>query len=298
MQNGAVPIAIRRGSWDDFDAVFAVSEASDRSLFGSSDFTPEHQRVSWERPSFVPERHLFVAEDDGAVIGHGTLAPGNDIWVRVHPDRLGEGVEAALIAAVEEQARGESLPFLATVIPDADVAACRAFGDAGYATERRVLRMEIELGAEPKPPRWPDGIAVRTYEDADGVAVHALLDEAYLGWDEAYVPVPHEDWLVWMTGHESFDPACWFLAEADGGLAGVVLNWKEGWVKDLAVRLEWRRRGVGEALLRHTFRKLYGRGVRRVGLKVDSDNTSGAPRLYERVGMAVDRRYPIFTKTL
>jgi len=44
--------------------------------------------------------------------------------------------------------------------------------------------------------------------------------------------------------------------------------------------------------------ELRRRGVRRVGLKVDSDDGMRAPRLHERVGMTVDRRYPISSKTL
>ena len=83
-----------------------------------------------------------------------------------------------------------------------------------------------------------------------------------------------------------------------GRFAGVCLNWSTGWVKDLAVRPEWRRRGLGEALLRHSFRELFRRGVRRIGLKVDSNNGTGAPRLYERLGFVTDRRYTMFAKRL
>jgi ribosomal protein S18 acetylase RimI-like enzyme len=35
-----------------------------------------------------------------------------------------------------------------------------------------------------------------------------------------------------------------------------------------------------------------------VGLKVDADNPTGAPRLYERVGFVTDRRYGIWAKRL
>ena len=35
-----------------------------------------------------------------------------------------------------------------------------------------------------------------------------------------------------------------------------------------------------------------------VGLKVDADNPTGAPQLYERVGFVIDRRYTIWSKAL
>lgn len=291
-------LTVRTGSWGDFDAVLAVSRRADRALRGESELQPEHLRTDWERPSFRLDRHLFLALEDGVPVGHASLQPGSTMVVRVDPDHAAGGTQTALIARVEDAGRAEGLAFLVAIVPAADVNACRAYEQAGFSTRREVLRMEIVHEAEPPAPSWPDGVSVRTYDATDGRAVHALLDEAYLGWDEEYVPVSHEDWLAFMTGDESFDPACWFLAEAAGGLAGVALNWKDGWVKDLAVRDDWRRRGLGEALLRHTFRELWRRGVHRVGLKVDSDNGTGAPRLYERLGMTVDRRYPIYSKTL
>ncbi len=52
-----------------------------------------------------------------------------------------------------------------------------------------------------------------------------------------------------------------------------------------------RGRGLGKALLRHGFNAYRDRGAERVGLKVDADNPTGAPQLYERVGFVVDRRY-------
>ena len=58
-----------------------------------------------------------------------------------------------------------------------------------------------------------------------------------------------------------------------------------GWIGTLGVRPAWRRRGLGEALLRAAFAELFARGRRRVGLGVDTENVTGALRLYERVGM-------------
>jgi ribosomal protein S18 acetylase RimI-like enzyme len=56
------------------------------------------------------------------------------------------------------------------------------------------------------------------------------------------------------------------------------------------VRVPWRRRGLGEALLRSAFDALHARGFRRAGLGVDAENATGAVALYERAGMHVVRR--------
>ena len=63
-----------------------------------------------------------------------------------------------------------------------------------------------------------------------------------------------------------------------------------GWIGDLAVRAPWRRRGLGEALLLHSFRLFAEAGKQRAGLGVDRDNATGALALYQRVGLRVVRQ--------
>jgi len=149
---------------------------------------------------------------------------------------------------------------------------------------------------------WPSDVSVRSYLDADGERVHELLDDAYAGWDRDYVERGHDDWLAFMTAHDDFDPALWFLAERDDQLVGCALHWREtqgkGWVKDLVVDPSERGRGLGKALLQHGFAAYRDRGAERVGLKVDAGNPTGAPQLYERVGFVIDRRYAVWIKRL
>jgi mycothiol synthase len=50
--------------------------------------------------------------------------------------------------------------------------------------------------------------------------------------------------------------------------------------------------------LRHSFRDFQARGATRVGLGVDGENTTGAVRLYEQVGMQPVRRSDTYEKQL
>ena len=64
------------------------------------------------------------------------------------------------------------------------------------------------------------------------------------------------------------------------------------------MRRQWRKRGVGYSLLKHAFAAFHADGRKRAGLGVDSQNLTGALRLYERAGMRVQRQFDQYEKEL
>ncbi len=171
----------------------------------------------------------------------------------------------------------------------------------GYELVRWFFEMEIELAEEPPPPAWPEGLAVRTFEDGDARAVYDADREAF---EDHWEPVDagFDEWCDYFLSASTFDPRLWFLAEADGELAGASmcskLGGETGRVGVLAVRRPWRRRGLGTALLLHSFRELRRHGCVQAALSVDGDNLTGAVRLYEQAGMQLARRAAIYWKDL
>ena len=93
-------------------------------------------------------------------------------------------------------------------------------------------------------------------------------------------------WLPQLLGDSEFDPQLCFLTDANGEAVAAAICWTSAFVKDIVVNEAWRRRGLGEALLRHSFLTFRARGANGVELKVQPENL-GAIRLYERVGMRV-----------
>jgi mycothiol synthase len=156
--------------------------------------------------------------------------------------------------------------------------------------------MEIDLDSEPAEPVWPEGISVRAFRRGeDDRRVYEVQEETFADQFEAE-PMSYEEWRHWSF-REPFDPGLWFLAEEGGELAGILLARSEragdetlGWVSVLGVRRPWRRRGLGRALLLHSFHALRARGKPRAGLGVDGSNPTGAVELYEAAGMRVVRR--------
>jgi ribosomal protein S18 acetylase RimI-like enzyme len=149
--------------------------------------------------------------------------------------------------------------------------------------------MEIALTGKLPSARRPSGVTVRRADyGTDAPAIYRLLEVAFAGTDEQ--DPPYDEWLAWWTSDLEWDPTAWFVAEAAGELAGVALCWRSGFLKDLAVHPEHRRRGIGRALLLHVFDEFRRRGVATISLKVDANNPTGAVRLYQSVGMDVVER--------
>ena len=65
-----------------------------------------------------------------------------------------------------------------------------------------------------------------------------------------------------------------------------MINWRNGFVYDLAVAPGWGRKGIAEFLLRQSFAHFAAAGIDMVQLKVVCGNPTGAERLYERLGFA------------
>lgn len=148
--------------------------------------------------------------------------------------------------------------------------------------------MRVVLRVAPEPA-WPAGIRASTFEPEDARALHALLAHGYRRGGGSVEPF--ETWLPAMTGDAEFDPTLWFLAWAEDRLAGAALCWTSAFVKDIVVHETWRRRGLGEALLRRVLAAFAARDAAAVELKVEATN-AGAVRLYERLGFAVVERIP------
>lgn len=286
---------IRDATWEDFDAVVELLDSRSRVVFGLSEVQADHVRQHWELPGC--ERG-WVADSANGLVGYASLDATQEATV------TGTDADVAdpLLGRVLTRARERAFDHVAVTAVREDALLWSLVERTGFELDREILRMWRPLDGDLPAAVWPEAVDVRTYTDADGERVHALLDEAYAGWDRDYVAREHDAWLSFMTGHDEFDPTVWFLVERGGELVACALHWKvhqgRGWVKDIVVRESERGNGLGKALLHHAFRTYADQGAAKVGLKVDSTNPTGAPQLYQRVGFATDQRYGIWIKRL
>jgi mycothiol synthase len=217
----------------------------------------------------------------------------------VHPQARGRGIGSHLLDLAESWARERGLARLHAHVVNDD--GRRLVEERGHQLVRYFWRMEIDLAKEPAEPEAPAGFELRAYRPGeDDERLHAMHQEAFAEhWE--FTPQPLQKWLKWRIERSDYSPELWRLALDGEEVAGAALCFGErhlGWVLDLAVGSPWRKRGLGLALLRSGFGALWRRGHTHVGLEVDSENETGATRLYERAGMHVTRRYATYEKRL
>ncbi len=294
----------RRPTLDDVPAILELAHASDIAAVGEPDFTAEEVREALTEPHTDMNRDCWVALDPtGKIVGwaypHNPNAGDRDfIEVYVWPghgrpairpllallmDRMTE--RAAELGHDPYQVRAGAIPTETPYI--------EALTDAGFTFVKQHARMQMPLAGVPVgTPPAPNGVTIRTVrgDDEDEMRrFHAVIEEAFL--DSDHPGTGYDGWRQQVDAEPvvSFDE--WFVAEADGRIVGVLQSShggaddNEGWVKRLATLRAYRKRGIGEALLRRAFAVYAAKGRTKAGLGVDLANPTKAAQLYYAVGM-------------
>jgi mycothiol synthase len=272
----------------------------ERPLAGKPEQSEGDLRQDWAELDLV--RDAWLVELDGALAGYGALYTNVNTFADgyVHPAFWNRGVGTRLVELAEAEAQRRGATALQIPVFGNDEGAHALLESRGYRGVRRYYRMEIALDDDPPEPRWPDGLRVLPYDEAEAEAFHAALDEAFAR-EWGHEPERGVDWRA-VRERRSPDRSVWSLVKDGDAIAAAVVaeeeHWGVGWIHALGVRSPWRRRGLGKALLLHCFGELYRRGRPRIGLGVDAQNPTGATRLYERAGMHVASSFVYFEKEL
>jgi len=273
-----------------------------QASFGEVEFSEDEIRSWFSNPKVW----IQVAERDGRLVGYLDVAAEEGGRFNVDVRTLDAEAAKALVAAAEERARTEAGAgaVVRGYIQGDEPVLRDVYESTGWRPIRHLFQMRIELTDDLPEPEWPDGLTPRNFRPGEEERVYEANMDAFADhWD--FRRQPMEDWRRYMVDRHGFDPSLWWLVEDGGELAGLSLNaWhfsgdpQFGWIAVLGVRPPWRKRGLGTALLQHSFRDFRSRGAARVGLGVDAENTTGAVRLYERAGMRAVRRTDTYEKKL
>jgi mycothiol synthase len=308
---------VRPAAIEDVDRAVEMFNARSRAFYGVNQSTAAEMRSWWSSPRVdLAGGTRVVLDGAGRMVAWAHVAEPTDpcvqigVGVIVHPDdQADEAMWDGLFRWAVEKARThvERAPSGARVTAtesalDYDEARRGAAERAGFRPVRVQNIMRIDLESEPPAPVWPEGIRVRTADiEADLRGIVAADIEAFRDhWGHVERPFESEleEWQRYVEGEgDRCDPTLWFLAVDGEEIVGysicrpqVADDETRGYVDGLCVRPAWRKRGIALALLHKTFGEFYRRGKAAVELDMDSENLTGALRLYERAGMRVIRR--------
>lgn len=314
----------RPGRKEDVEAAVEMFNIDAKQLVGVEKFILQEVANEWSTPGFNQETDSrIVISPEGKVVGYcdvWDMKPhiSIDCWGRVHPEYTGQGIGSHLLEWAQKRAEGaipkappEARVFIKCSAITLNQAAEELFQEAGMQRVRYFFRMVIDLDRHPPEPQWPEGIEIRpmVVGKDEWLMTEAVVEAFRDHWGHVEKPIEeeHERWMHYIKNNDDFDPQLYFLAWDGDQIAGAVLCWPKshedadmGWVDVLCVRRPWRKRGLGSALLQHSFGVFHQRGKLRVGLGVDAENLTGALRLYERAGMHADpnRTYVAYEKEL
>jgi mycothiol synthase len=283
--------------------------AHDTAVWGDSDWTERDLREHWDELDL--ERDAWVVQAEGRVVGYVDFEsrPGGRMFADgyVDPELRGRGVGTALVdvaerRAGEEAAQGEGRAYLQYAALLSDDGTEEFFRRRGFRDTRHHWRMVAQLESPPTVEA-PSGIDIRLYRAGEEYAIHAAVDDAWSVGTWLHEPRPFADFAKGTFARVEHDPSLYWVATDGGEIAGVLLaDWKRngdwGWIDTLGVRPAWRRRGIGEALLRTAFAEFFRRDEHAVALQVDAESPTGATRLYERAGMRILYRIAVYEKEL
>ena len=133
----------------------------------------------------------------------------------------------------------------------------------------------------------PPGVEWRAVQESEIPQIFAALTQVLWDTNPDYVQESH------------CDPALWCVAWAGDRIAGVAIHHIEDLTVHtpwLAVMPEFRRQGIGAALLVEGLTRTRRRGAQQARIFSNLQNPDHAAKLYQRMGYRITRRLPRFRK--
>lgn len=300
------PYSMRRPVPEDIESIFDLVDAGDRRLLGRPDSTVAEIRELMELPRSPLDRDHWLLEREGRAVGWGLVMDEGsdsriDIDVYVHPDlpradrsAVRSALFTVLLDRVAERARaahrGELTVVAGCIVGDSEYDL--ALSTHGFVAKRRFSRMRIGLAPGRPFPVAPVGVELEPFDPvADWEEWYSIYDASFADhWGHEQRSI--EDFRSSVDAMDQPELDRWRFARVDGRRTGICqtsgryADHGGGWVLNLGVLPGSRGRGVGRFLLEHALASYAADGRTWAGLGVDTENVTGALRLYEAVGMA------------
>jgi mycothiol synthase len=297
---------IKHPTLEDAQAITDLVALCDIEEIGEPDISLSDVLDMWNSIQIETDAWMALSATN-EIIGYGfvevTGANRMDTCVFVHPHYKNQGIGSLLLKKVEERANvlakgkaGEQK--LMNQIPFTNMAARNLVEASGYQFSRLYERMKIELEGQPDQPQLPEGITLRSFQpDQDEETLFSIYDETFRdAW--GYTKKDFSTWISQKKG-DGYDPSLWFIVWKDSTPVGFLMSRMQDdglFIDLLGVKRDYRKHGIGKALLLHTFGLAYQRNQKTVLLYVDTDSLTNANLLYQQVGMTPHSQTAVYMK--
>jgi ribosomal protein S18 acetylase RimI-like enzyme len=234
--------------------------------------------------------------------------------MHIHHDWKHQGLEEVLIGWLEDQAvlnhqnlHPDTAGIHSVLLPEAEQYRLDIAQNRGYTPARYFEGMKRDLIEIPDHP-LPEGIEVRPAFPSQYRQVWDADVEAFQDHWGATIP-PESEFQAWGSNKSYFQPYLWQIAWDADEIAGMVLNFinltenqergrLRGYTESISVRRPWRGKGIAKALICRSMKMMKALGMTEVALGADSENISGATKLYERLGYRTYSRSVVLRKPM
>jgi len=296
------PLAVRRPTTNDAEAIHHLVSSCDIAAIGRSDTTLDDVVDELVEPDFSLDRDGWLVHEGDRLVGYGWACRKGDsdnvdvdVYAAPEAPAAGDWLWTAVVRRAVEIAGelGHPRAVVDVGIHRSDELKAAAARERGFQVATVFYRMRVDHPDPVPEPRLPEGVALLTAGDDHGLrrAAHSIRDAAFTE-HFGFFAQPYDAWAVALEATSAHDWSQLRIATVDGVPAAMLLGNNQfvsdegcGYVAILAVLPAYRGRGLGALLLRDRFATDARLG--RVGtiLHVDANNTTPALGLYESVGM-------------
>jgi len=269
-----------------------------------------------------PETDMIFAEVNNEPVAYSRVDwwqeedPNDRIYayfIHIVPEWREKGIEEAMMQWCESRLRSIAQNHPADskrFFQNSSLGKKKGYNKILEAQEFKPTRYFIEMSRtlENIPEaELPEGIEARpvTKELARKVwnaSVEAFRD--HWGYAE-----PEENEFESYQSSKYFQPELWQAAWDGDEVVSSVQNYidqdynkkfqrKRGWTESISTRREWRKRGIARALIVRSMHMHKARGMTEVALGVDTENPSGALKLYQGLGYKKEKAGVVYRKQM
>lgn len=269
-----------------------------------------------------PEKDMLFAEVNDQVVAYSRVSwfseekPEKTLYthfVHIHPDWRNRGIEKVMIHWCEDRLKNiaeekpQSHPQLfQTFSNELKPKFNNIIEELGYKPVRYFFEMSRDLENLPDA-ELPEGVEVRPVAEEDIHKIWTASVEAFRDhW--GFVEPSEEDFDGYKKS-KYFQPDLWQVAWHGDEVVGSVLNYidhdynqkynkKRGMTEEITTHRDWRRKGIAGALIVRSMKMHKEKGMEEVALGVDTNNLTGALRLYQSLGYEKEKTMMTYRKPM